>query len=85
MITKKDKNKLQPIAENYCLKPEIKEIIRKDKALMRALEDRWDISPITLYQWVQKSTGKILHPESLSLLELYLKKERYEIIKIKTT
>ena len=80
MITKKDKNKLQPEYFLYRLKPEVKTLIRTNKALMRAIEDNRDISEIRLYQWIQKDYRGLFHPDTLCIIEAHLKMERTQFL-----
>lgn len=62
------------------IKPSFKALIKSDSRLMQALLDRWDISVITLYQWIQKDYRKLFLDDSLSLIESHLKLDRSEFV-----
>lgn len=77
---KKEKKTVITATLKKRIKPEVKVLIRENKALFRAIEDRWDKSSTSIYGWISRDTGKILHPGTLEIIENYLGIDRNDFL-----
>jgi len=54
--------------------------IKKNKALVRALEDLFDRTPFTVMQWIRQNNPMLCHISALQIIAAYLKKEMDDLI-----